>query len=232
MHNPFNRDLNDNEISNLQTILDEFAPVEITRPVPSSVKQLSLYMHKHSLGVGENHSDLRKLAGAMDDMVSGDAEITNELVKTIIYTYGVRLYELGLSRVISTGAINTASMYFDFAVKIDPKYYQAYNRLGDTWIWIPDEEDIITTIGCYKASLNFHGQGRSSTTMFVGGGDERVKGNNYFKIGMCLARLKRIDDAILFITYAQRFIDDDDDMYSELGFENWPQVLDHIESEK
>jgi len=165
-------------------------------------------------------------------MASSGTDPTNELVKTIIYTFGVRLYELAFTRVIPVEAINTACKYFEFAVKLDPKYYQAYNRLGDTWIWVPDEQDILTTIGCYKASLQFHGQGQSSTAMFVGGGDERFKGNNYFKIGMCLARLKRVDDAILFISYAQRFISEEDDMYTELGIENWPQVFDRIESER
>jgi hypothetical protein len=232
MHNPFKKDLTEADVANVQQILNEFDIVKVDRPAPSSTMRLSQIMHDDAAGVGRRQSDLQQLAGAMDDMASSGTDPTNELVKTIIYTFGVRLYELALTRVIPVDAINTACTYFEFAVKLDPQYYQAYNRLGDTWIWIPDEQDIITTIGCYKASLNVHGQGRSSTAMFVGGGDERFKGNNYFKIGMCLARLKRVDDAILFISYAQRFIDDDDDMYSELGFENWSQVYERIQTER
>nr|MBC8193051.1 hypothetical protein [FCB group bacterium] len=157
MNNPFKKDLIESDIAKIQLILNEFEIVKVERPVPASIQRLSQIMHGHASGVGESHSDLVQIVGAIDDMVASGSDLTNDLVKTIIYTFGVRLYELGLSQVIPAEAINTASMYFDFAVKIDPEYYQAYNRLGDTWLWVLDVQDIKTTIGCYKASLHFHG---------------------------------------------------------------------------
>jgi tetratricopeptide (TPR) repeat protein len=228
LSNPFKKMLDDREITRIESILNEFELIKIKRPAPSSIGNLSIYMNEHGVKDGKSHPELMEIAANIQKLADTNQDVKSEIVKTLIYTFGVTIYRLALSRIIDAQAINTASTYLEFAVKIDPNYYQAYNRLGDTWIWIP--EDQVEAIRCYKTSLHYHGQGRSSTAMFVGGGDKRFKGDNYFKIGICLSRINRVADAILFIRYAQDFIEDDDDMYTELGFENWVEVYKNVES--
>jgi hypothetical protein len=227
LSNPFLVELNDLEIAYVDTVLDGYELITVDRELPSSMDELATQMYNTLLKVGEEIKELSDIVFALASHAESGAEMKNMTVKTLIYTYGVTLFRLALRKEIPLDGLHHGGLYLEYAVTIDSQYYQAYNRLGDTWFWLEDCE--LDAIGCYKASLVSHGKGESSTSMYVGGGSERFKGNNYFKIGMCFVKLGRYKEARLFLKYAQYFIEEDDEMYSELGFESWEKIRDFID---
>lgn len=228
--NPFKKEIANSDASRVESILNEFDLIRIDRPVPSSIEELVIEMKKHTSWGGQEYSDLVEISNAVLFNALEGEDVSNGMVRTLIYAFGVNIYRLAIAKKLPIEAINSARMYLEIAIKLDPEYYQAYNSLGDTWIWV--QEGVEETIGCYKAALKFHGKGKNSTAIFQNSGDDAIKGDNYFKIGMCLARLNRINDAVLFVTFAQQFLDEEDDIYTDFGFKNWASVYDFIEFKK
>ena len=117
-----------------------------------------------------------------DELNLGD--IKNSMLDTYFYTLGVRLFELSTSRKIDSKNIFSSKELFQWAIAINKKYYQAYNRLGDCYKVIENSQEM--AISCFKNSLNFIGSGGASDlSIFSSAGTDTFKGDNYLKIGLC-----------------------------------------------
>ena len=81
-------------------------------------------------------------------------------------------------------------------------------------------------ISCFKAALHYvqakaeHAD-PSSKVYF-----DNFKGDNYFKIGICFIKLKRKDDAELFITIARNIVSTEYQGLKDIGIKTWDQVFD------
>ena len=140
-HNPFEREISHSDVKKVNDILDEFDLIEIDRKPPDSLDVLAHHMRQNVVWNGVEYSNLLEIVNAIV-MLSVQGKSTNDqLVKTLIYGFGVALYDMAIDREIPADAINVACTYFEFTVTIDPRYYQGYNRLGDTWLWVADGVD-------------------------------------------------------------------------------------------
>jgi tetratricopeptide (TPR) repeat protein len=224
--NPFKREISDIDKSQVEKILNEFDLIKIDRSLPS-IQELMKQISSDTCWEGERYQELVEIDNAILNLVIEGDDYNNNWYKSYIFAFAVKLYELTMAREIPVEASSFARKYFEMALVIDKEYYQAYNRLGDCWIYVNSSEK--EAIGCYKAALKYHGKGRNSTVMFQNSGDNFLLGDNYFKIGMCLQKLGREDDSILFIAFAQQYVEEDDYLYAGLGFNSWEDVYGFIE---
>jgi tetratricopeptide (TPR) repeat protein len=160
-------------------------------------------------------------------------DIKNSMLDTYFYTLGVRLFELSTSRKIDSKNIFSSKELFQWAIAINTKYYQAYNRLGDCYKIIENSQRI--AISCFKNSLNYIGYGGlNDLSVFSGAGGNTFKGDNYLKIGLCLLEINRKNDAKLFILKAKEILNDDYFINgSNLNYSNWDEIwkfLDNYDS--
>ena len=126
--------------------------------------------------------------------------------------------------------------YFEWSALIDEGYHQAYNRLGDCYM-------TLLANGAEKGEVNLElldmGLRHFRTAVFYcdhGTIDKEphsipinnYKADNLMRLGLCLMRIKRYDDAKTLALYAEQISDHRFIGYSQFGYESWKQLLDSI----
>ena len=217
----FNKKSFVNNEEHIENVLSEFELIKISGEKPT-IKDIHSYCE--IIALTNNNSNVMDMIFALQS----ENNINGPMVKTLLYAFGVLLYQLTIAREIPTDNIKTAMKLLEWAIKIDNGYYQAYNRLGDCWMRI--EDGFNDAISCFKSSLQLTGQGTPSLEMFSGSYSDAFKGDNYLKIGLCLLKLNRKNDAEIFIKEAKRIVSNDYQGYTELGFGNWKDIFQFIEN--
>jgi tetratricopeptide (TPR) repeat protein len=198
----------------IENVLSEFHIKEITSERPS-LEDIQSYCQKIALN-NDNHPNLM-------DSINGviyENDINSPILKVMIYATGVTLFQLSFARIIPAENIKNAIYLFESAIKIDNRYFQAYNRLGDCWMMI--EDGFSEAISYYKASLKYNHDIFNTDDAFIG--------DNYLKIGLCLLTASRKNDAIIFIKEAKNIVNDKYKGYQEIGFESWNDVFQFVEN--
>lgn len=205
----------------IEKILSEFDLMKISGEQPSIG---NIHSFCQIIALTNNNSTVMDMIFALQN----ENDINGPMVKTLLYAFGVSLYQLSIAREISADNIKTAMKLLEWAIKIDNGYYQAYNRLGDCWMRI--ENGFNDAISCFKSSLQLTGKGTPSLEMFSGSYSDAFTGDNYLKIGLCLLKLNRKDDAEIFIKEAKKIVSDDYQGFIEIGFRNWDDIFDLLEN--
>ena len=121
-------------------------------------------------------------------------------------------------------------IFFECAINLNPKYYQAYNRLGDCY-YIKKHFDI--AIGCYQTSIKiikmyeneFKAQESISSvppiplSVYIG--------DNYIKLGICLIQIDEKSLGLFFIREGKSIIGsyfDNYDWYERINIKNINEV--------
>ncbi|MBU0710794.1 hypothetical protein KJ762_09910 [bacterium] len=221
----------DSHLIKINSILDEFIRMNIDES-PPSLEEIISKIRMISSNIQHKNSILIDTIEALEMEKTTGSNVYSSSVKILLYSCGVLLFQLSITREIPADNINYALTILEWSIKIDKGYYQAYNRLGDCWMRIKDGFSV--AISCFKASLHYsiHGT-RSSIEMFSGSHSgsysDAFKGDNYLKIGLCLLKLNRKNDARLFITEAKSIVSDDYQGFTEIGFSNWDEVFELLE---
>ena len=217
----FNKKNSANNEEHIEDVLSEFELIEIPGEKPT-IEDIHAYCQ--IIALTNNNSNVMDMIFALQ----GENNINGPMVKTLLYAFGVSLYQLTIAREIPADNIKTAMKLLEWAIKIDNGYYQAYNRLGDCWMRI--EDGFNDAISCFKSSHHLTGKGTPSLEMFSGSYSDAFKGDNYLKIGLCLLKLNRKNDAEIFIKEAKNIVSDDYQGFAEIGFGNWEDIFDLLKN--
>jgi hypothetical protein len=197
-------------------VLKDFEIVELPQSLPeiSDIKNLANVIASSNPGIPE----IQSASFAMDPI----KQLDDPTLKSALYSLGTSLFHLTIKGDIPDDNIKSARRLLEWALTIDPAYYQAYNKLGDCWMRMVG--GFRTAITCFKGALYYVQEKAAaadpSSKIFY----DNFKGDNYFKIGICFIKLKRKSDAELFITIARNIVSTEYQGLSEIGLKSWDQV--------
>ena len=126
----------------------------------------------------------------------------NPMFNNLLYSSAIDLFFLSKDRDNAIEAIKNPIYFFECAINLNPKDYQAYNRLGDCY-FIKKNYDL--AIGCYQTSINIIK--RHESEFKDQESISRVQpiplstyiGDNYIKIGICLGHINEKSLGVSFI---------------------------------
>ena len=220
----FDRQLKEDDCSRIESILSGYPLIE---PEPATLDKISSMVMDSQI-TAQKYSNIQT---GLDDIAMGlmsflpdDSGHVGPMVKTLLYTYGVTLYRLAISNTIPTGQLYGADQYISLATSIDNNYHQAYNMLGDIWLWIPEKAE--KSIRYYKTALHYYG-GPIYSNLASEDSKDNFIGDNYLKIALNLTRLHRLDDAELFFAHAYKLIDSYYGGFSDFNFDGWVGVQEY-----
>jgi hypothetical protein len=220
----FDRELTEAENVRIADILSDYPLIE---PEPASLDRISA-MVMDSQSTADKYSQIQT---GLDDIAMGLMSFLPDssghigpMLKTLLYTYGVTLYRLAISDTIPSGQLYGADQYISLATSIDNQYHQAYNMLGDIWLWIPEKAE--KSIRYYKTALHYYGGPIYSNFASEDSKDNFI-GDNYLKIALNLTRLHRLNDAELFFAHAYKLIDSYYGGFSDFNFDGWVGVQEY-----
>ena len=197
-------------------ILGEFEIVELPQSLPEigDIKNFVNVIASSNPGI----PDIQSAAFAMDPI----KQLDDPTLKSAVYSFGNSLFHLTIKGDIPDDNIKSARRLLEWALKIDPAYYQAYNRLGDCWMRLVG--GFRTAITCFKGALYYVQEKAEAADPSARNLYDNFKGDNSFKIGICFIKLNRKSDAELFITIAKNILSTDYQGLSEIGLKSWDQV--------
>jgi len=92
------------------------------------------------------------------------------------------------------------------------------------------ENGLNEAVSCFKTSIYKTGRETPSLEIFSGRYSDAFIGDNYLKIGLCLLKLNRKNDAKVFIESAKRITGPDYQGFTEIGFRTWDEVFNLLEN--
>lgn len=210
---------------NIKEILSEFDLKKFSGNEPSEYHVLK---EIEELSTLNNQTVQDNIASFLSIYNSNPNLKDNQTLKVLIYALGVSLFDLTILRQIKE-SINSAMRLFEQTILIDGKYFQAYHRLGNCLLYCPQEE--YNAISCFKTSIEY--EETSIVSVFQTSHSSTWLGENYLGIGLALARLNRIDDALVFISESKSLLGEltiDNGLvgYFNFSFNNWDEVFDFI----
>jgi hypothetical protein len=209
--------LNEHDQRIVNHILSRFQTVSL----PDSMPDISDIKNYVNIVAAANQKipEIQNIAFGLESIKS----LEDPILKSALYSLGSSLFKLTIRGDIPDDNIKTAKTFLEWSIKIDDAYYEAYNHLGDCWMRIVGGFE--KAVSCYKAALTTVEQEGILTDPEFKKFFNNFIGDNFFKIGICLIKLNRKNDAELFLTLAHTIVSTDYQGFHDMGLKSWDQVF-------
>jgi tetratricopeptide (TPR) repeat protein len=214
----FDNTLNEYNRKVIYHVLEEFTSIDLPQVLPE-ISDIKNFVNVIA-AANPKIQDIQSSAFGMDPI----HRLNDPTLKSALFSLGTTLFHLTIKGDIPDDNIKSAKTLLEWAIKIDPSYFQAYNRLGDCWMRLMGGFE--TAVSCYKEALQYAQQKEATADAASNTQFDNFKGDNYFKIGICFIKLKRKGDAELFITVAKNIVSTDYQGLAEIGLKSWDQVFE------